>query len=517
MFFADVVRFYAQSQPERIAVREWGNGGNHSWLDLYKRQNRMARFFTKVGINMGDRVGFLCGNDILMLDAFFASYFTGAIIDPFNQRLIASELARMAQSEQPRLLFYESKWRDKALAMKQASPQNMNLVCIDSLSHDDEYAIADIEKESSDPLANDCPIKEHDTQMLVHTGGTTGFPKAAMLSYKCLFMNAVAETASWHLTQNERSYAAMPFYHTAGWNVLMLPVLFAGGEITLTKEFSADAFIALAEAGRMTAFMGADAMFRAVAAHPRFAKADFSKVRFMCCGASPVSQAVLDAFWSHGVKMLSGYGMSEYGPNGLCKEVNASFEESRRKPFSIGKPLAFTRARIANEDGSDAPLGEQGELWLRGELAFSGYWDNPSASTDAFDGEWVKTGDIAFMDADGDITVCDRKKNMYISGGENVFPLEVERAIEDCPEVLEACVIGVPDEKWGEVGKALIVAEPDNTPTIDGLRSWANAKLSTIKRPHYYALVDAIPKNAVGKRDLKAIKQLFGSANDSWR
>lgn len=511
----DVLRYRAYDSPNKVALYDIDYQRAYTYKQLEARADAAAAFLVeRLGLKPGDRVAVISGNSLYVIDLFFASCETGVIIDVVNPRLHQDEIAQMLEAEEPAAVFFSSKFGDKVLSVAESLSWSCIPVCFDGGCPVVDLSGADMESYVSDGTFAPIYPDSEDIQMLLHTGGTTGFPKAAMLSYRYFVMNSVAEMVSWRLTDADGVYAAMPLFHTSGWCVSMMPAFLAGSRVSLSREFSPDVFLDLVEARHLSVFMGADLLLSRVAASPRFEGTDFSRMRLLCCGASTVSQGTLDAFWAKGLRLFMGYGMTEYGPNGISSSVDQPMSENLRKPWIIGKPLVFNRVRIVREDGADAAVGEVGEVYLNGPLAFSGYWNNPVATAEAFDDGWVKSGDMAFIDEDGDITLCGRRKNMYISGGENVFPGEVERVLEGHPAVAEACVIGVPDGTWGEVGKAVLVLEPGADAAPDEIRAWLKSRLSTIKRPHYYAFAEGIPTNTAGKRDLASVRKAYGQPAD---
>lgn len=510
----DALRYRAQDAPDKQAVYDLDGERTYTFRQMEDRAHRMAAFLVeRLRLHRGDRVAVVSGNSIYAIDLFFASCETGIIVDVLNPRLYQQELVRMLEAEAPAAVFFSGRYAEKALAVVRALDAPVTTLCYEGCPAC-ELSGADIDGYRS--VGTFVPVRPdwEDTQMLLHTGGTTGFPKAAMLSYRYFVMNALTEVISWRLTGEDYLYAAMPLFHTSGWNTSMLPAFMAGARISIAHDFSPETFIELVRKRRLTVFMGADLLLANVARHPQFMETDFSCVRLLCCGASTVSKATLGRFWAHGVRLIMGYGMTEYGPNVVSVSVDETLERNRQKPWIVGKPTVFNSARIVRADGTDAQVGEIGEIYLAGPLAFSGYWKNPEATAEAFDGKWVKTGDMGLIDADGDITICGRRKNMYISGGENVFPDEVEHCMQAHPGIADVCVIGVPDDKWGEVGKAVIVRSPHHAETRDELADWLRSRLSTIKRPRYYAFADSLPVNAAGKCDMPVIRRMYGNAAD---
>jgi fatty-acyl-CoA synthase len=248
--------------------------------------------------------------------------------------------------------------------------------------------------------------------------------------------------------------------------------------------------------------------------HPDFARTDLSCFRFMISGAAPISRLTMEAYWQKGVNIMNAYGMTEVGPSNISPPLCVmSPEDIREKWDAAGIPMPFNHCRIVDEEGRDAAIGERGELIFRGLLTFSGYWRDAENTRKIVRDGWVYTGDIACRDEDGYIRICGRKKNMYISGGENIYPVEIEHVLMDHPAVEYCCVFGVPDDRWGEVGKALIVRR-DKTVTKEALRSKVAQRSAKLKAPKYIEFVDAIPKNAAGKTDMKKVLERYGARSD---
>lgn len=354
-----------------------------------------------------------------------------------------------------------------------------------------------------------------DVNMLIHTGGTTGGPKAAMMSYWAIFFNAISQILTASLNRQDCANVLLPFFHTAGWNVLMLPVLIAGGSVILTAEFCPETVLQIIESERPTVCIGIEPMYKAIARHPNFAKTDFSCYRWMLNGAAPISRGTMEIYLSKGVRVVNAYGMTEAGPNNLCPGVNdMTTEEISSKWSSVGRPMFFNNIRLVNEDGVDVPDGENGELLFNGNLTFSGYWRDEEKTQSTVRDKWLYTGDIAYKDEDGYFFICGRKKSMYVSGGENIYPIEIEHVLVGHPAVECACVFGVPDEKWGEVGKALIVLKPGCSVTKEELQAYVGENSASIKIPKYLGFLKELPRNPVGKVDIKAVVKMYGNCAD---
>ncbi|MGE5145228.1 MAG: AMP-binding protein, partial [Candidatus Eiseniibacteriota bacterium] len=303
-------------------------------------------------------------------------------------------------------------------------------------------------------------------------------------------------TGAIDLTARDVTLNYLPLFHTAGINLHTLPTLIAGGSVVVLPGFDADRFFDLIEAGRITALLAVPAIYQALSVHARFADADLSKVRSWSSGGAPLAHALIDIYAKRGVTLCQGYGMTETGPTTFLMRP----EEAERKLGAVGRPLMMTESRIVGVDGRDVAAGEAGELLIRGANVTPGYWNRPDATAETLDADgWLHTGDVARVDADGYVYIVDRIKDMYISGGENVYPAEVENVLAGHPDVLEASVIGVPDERWGEVGCAYVIPRPGRAVDDAALRVYCREHLAGYKVPKSFVVVDDLPRTPAGK------------------
>jgi fatty-acyl-CoA synthase len=339
--------------------------------------------------------------------------------------------------------------------------------------------------------------------LLLYTSGTTGVPKGAIYSHKMLFWNSINTGFSWDLTVHDRTVNCLPLFHTGGWNVLLTPLLHRGGMSVLMKKFDADAFLHLLEQERCTLFMSVPTVLQMVSASPFFAATDLSAMRYVVVGGEPMPLPLIEVWQNRGIAVRQGYGMTEVGPN----IFSLHHADAARKIGSIGRPNYYVQARLVDDDGNDVAEGETGELLVRGPMVTPGYWQKPEATQSAFtEGGWLCTGDVARRDEEGYYFIVDRKKNMYISGGENVYPAEVERVLLAHAAILEAVVVGVPDAHWGEVGKAFVVLKAASRLDGEEIRSYCRERLAAYKVPKSVEFVEALPKNDAGKINRKILR-----------
>ncbi len=489
--------------PERVALVDDHTGARYTYRQLNVRANRMAAVLRdQLGIGHGDRVAILARNQVCYLDLLFASAKLGAILVPLNWRLTAAELAFQLNDCTPRALFCDSEFRTAARRACEHS-QPIQTLFLDAQPGDPPL-------EQWLAAAPDAPVTSEvdleDPHLILYTSGTTGQPKGAILPHRVLVWNSLNTNVSWELRADDVSIIHSPLFHTGGINVLTLPLLHTGGRMVLMREWDPARCLQLIEQERVTVFFAVPTMFHMLRQAPNFAQTDLSSVRFFISGGAPCPPSLIRAFQHDGVPFRQGYGLTEVSVN--C--FSLAPEDALRKPGSVGRPVFHLDARIVAGDEQDVPAGEIGELILRGPTVCAGYWNNPQATAATIRDGWLHTGDLAYQDAEGYFFIVDRKKDMFISGGENVYPAEIEHVLMAHPAVAECAVIGVPDLKWGEVGRALVVLVPGAQASVDELFAYCRQRLARYKVPKSLVLVDALPHNASGKVAKPALRQSYG-------
>ncbi|HSK74825.1 MAG TPA: AMP-binding protein, partial [Thermoanaerobaculia bacterium] len=334
-----------------------------------------------------------------------------------------------------------------------------------------------------------------DLWCLLYTSGTTGRPKGVMIPHRMVVWNGYNTVIGWQLRADDVSPVFTPLYHAGGLAAFLVPVFTIGGTVVLHRGFEAAEVWRVIEEERCTVVLGVPTIYKMLMDDPGFATADLSHLRWLISGGAPLPLYLIEAYQRRGVAFKQGYGLTEVGVNCFAMTV----EESVAKPGSIGKPLMFTEARLVGEDGAAVPVGEVGELLLKGPHVCKGYWKNPDATAAALDADgWFHTGDLARRDADGFHYIAGRKKDMIISGGVNVYPAEIEGELLLHPEVRDAAVVGIPHPMWGEVGIAFVVADGE-PPSAEELTAFLGEKLAKYKIPREFVFVDALPRTPYGK------------------
>ncbi|WP_298728186.1 long-chain fatty acid--CoA ligase [uncultured Ferrovibrio sp.] len=481
----DIAARRAELTPNRVALMEIDSGRSVTYAQLDVRAARFAAWMQANGISVGDRVAILCLNNIAFFEILFACGKLGAILVPLNWRQPAPELSPVVQDAAPRLLIHDTE--NAAVAATLGTELKIPLLPLS----DFDAAIAKTSKADFDTAWPSGRI-----WYMLYTSGTTGKPKAVIQTPGMAYANAVNIGQAIDLISTDTTLNFLPLFHTAGINLHTLPVLIHGGTVRILKKFEIDPVMAALQNGDCTAFFGVPAIYQAISLHPDFATADFSKVRSWGCGGAPLPATLISQFAARGVKVCNGMGMTETGPTVFLMDR----DHVEAKIGSVGKPQILAEVRVVGDDGKPLPAGQSGELQVRGPGVTPGYWNNPAATEAAFtrDG-WLKTGDVARRDEDGYYYIVDRIKDMYISGGENVYPAEVEVVIYKFPGVLECAVLGVPDEKWGEVGCAYILPRPGESIDPEALRAFCRQNLAAYKVPKYIEVVQDFPRTAAGK------------------
>lgn len=508
--------FRARTSPDKEAIYDLDNDVRYTYRELERRANILANYLTdRLAVVKGDRIAFLSRNRIELFDAYYATGKTGTVLVPYNARLSVDELAQLVASEKPCVLFYEDVFAKIVAALKTKTSINHYVVLPDTREPLPDPGYETL-MAAGDPTPRSCPgLSLDDTHLIIHTGGTTGLPKGGLISHGAMLFNAMNEIITWGVSHTDSAHLLLPLFHTGGWNLLTLPLLHAGGRLLLNKQFDPKTALKIIDREKPTFVFGAATIFRMMIDQPEFAATDFSSVKWIMAGAAPTPINIMEKFWARGIRFVLGYGMTEAGPNNLS--VPAEFitpDDIREKYASVGKPMYFTLAKIVDDAGNELGDDRVGELVWSGPQIFSGYWNNEAETNKTLRDGWIYTGDMARRDKDGYYYIVGRKKNMFISGGENVFPPEIERVLYEMPEIYEACVIGVPDEKWGEVGKAIISLRPGQSLTREEVLAFLGDRLARYKVPRYIRFVDDLPKNNVGKIENSRVIALYGQPED---
>lgn len=499
----DWAQTWANYHPDRIALKDWDSGKTLTYGQLNHQGEVAATFLAETyGLGSGDRIAVLAENCTEYVALFSAAQKAGFILAPLNYRLNREELLYVVENAAPKVVLVQEKFAS-LWDEEMATATRTAWLAIETFSAVLERPLKTGFSRPRPHLTPGHPV------FILYTSGTTGYPKGALYTHEMMFWNSVNTAMRLDLTSTDRTLNFMPPFHTGGWNVLLTPFLHHGGYTCLMRQFDAGEVLKALDEERCTLFMGVPTMLKMLAEHPEFSGADFSSLRFCIVGGEPMPVPLIETWHQRGVYIRQGFGMTEAGPNLFSLHQ----DDAVRKAGSIGKPNFYVQVRIVDEEGNDVATGEAGELLIRGEIVTPGYWENAEATHLAFSGPWLRTGDLLRQDEEGYFYVQDRLKNMFISGGENVYPAEIERVLVLHRAVKEVAVIGVPHEKWGESGCAFVSLKPGTTTTGAELAAFCQEKLARFKTPKSFVFLPDLPKNATGKIDRQALKKNYSLSN----
>ncbi|UOF00148.1 class I adenylate-forming enzyme family protein [Bdellovibrio reynosensis] len=488
----DWLKHWNLETPNKIAIKDGDSGKEIPYADLFRLSNQAARFLINTyQIKKGDRVAVLSTNELEYVFLFFALQRLGAILVPINFRLTQREVDHIISDSQPQLVLFQEAFGG-IVENLEFKVQKLLLQKPDNLVPESDSFADVIHLQPNDEVP--FTATENDPVMILYTSGTTGAPKGALLSLKMIYWNSVNTQLRLNLQSTDCTVIFLPFFHTGGWNVLTTPFIHAGGKLVFLKKFDAEQVLKLSEKEKATILFGVPTTMDMMARTPVFKNYDLQKIRYAIVGGEPMPVELIKTWADKGIPVRQGYGLTEFGPN----VFSLNEEDALRKIGSIGFPNHYVEAKVVNDEGQELAADEIGELILRGPVAMQGYWNNPKATEETLRDGWLHTGDLVRKDSEGYFYVVGRKKDMFISGGENVYPAEVEQILRSHPGVLEAAVIGVKDEKWGEVGKAFVVTR-DEELTAEALRTYCLKNLAKFKTPHHYAFLPNLPKGDSGK------------------
>ena len=523
MYVVDWLHKQAQHHPDKPALVDSASGEARSYRELDERASRFAELLVeRWRLAPGARVAMLAANSPDYLEMLYGCAKAGIVMVCLNWRLPAVELAPIVDDAQPSAFVCGEEFLAVASALLQDRPALPGLVVAgapgarearpapgtpagrhrESLGWPRYEAALDA---SSGRIVEMPQRSMDDAWYLLYTSGTTGKPKGVIQTYGMAFFNAVHAMLATKLSGDDVLLAALPFFHTGGLNLYANPVLFVGGTVVVMRQFEAGEALRWLET-QVTQFLGVPAVYLFIAQHPRFADARFARMRHWSAGGSPMPMALLETWAAKGVTICFGFGMTETGPIVFLPDEATA----RAKPGSVGKPVGTMLARVVDAQGRDCAANERGELLIMGPGVTPGYWRNDQATRSALRDGWLHTGDVAYVDDDGDYWIVDRLKDMFISGGENVYPAEVENLLYRMPGVAEAAVIGVPDPRWVEVGLAVIVLEPGAWLDEASVQAYCRERLAGYKVPRHVRFVDALPRTPAGKVEKPALRQRFG-------
>lgn len=503
----DWVAYHALHRGDSLAVGCAEDGRRLSWAELDRRVAGVAGALREVGVGGGDRVALIAENDPRVFEVQFACMRVGALFVPLNWRLHLTELNEICHDAQPTVLVHDGQWAEAAGSLAEKS----------AIAHRLSWNHSDAATDYESALAAAGPMWAHgralleDPTLILYTSGTTGKPKGALSTHSTMVWQAVntAHTTG-HSQPGCHQLNPMPLFHAGGLQVMANSILYFGGAVTTMKRFVPDLVLRHLVGGDppYTHFAAIPLMYQAIADLAEFADADLSRLRHLIIAGAVATPELLQRWAERGCALQPQYGGTEMGPMATALDHEA-VNLGKAKQGSTGRKALHTDIRLVDSTGADVADGVTGEIWLRGPSITVGYWGRDNAEYFTGDG-WFRTGDAAHRDGDGFYYPDGRTKDMFKSGGENIYPAEVENVLTLHPAVRDVGVVGIPDAKWGEVGLAVVVAEPGRAPTLDELNRFAAQRLARYKLPKKLTLVSDLPRNVTGKLAREQLKVDYG-------
>ncbi|MGR4865981.1 class I adenylate-forming enzyme family protein [Caulobacter sp. LARHSG274] len=506
---SDLITRAARFSPDDVALVQGERRFTHR--QHLERARRLASALHRAGCGRQDRVAVLAMNCTEYAEAFSAAWLSGYILSTVNFRLAPPEIAWVLGDTAPRALVFESQYAEVVAGLKAALPSIETFVCIGDAP---DWAVAYEDfLQTGDPEGAPLQARPDDIAHIIYTSGTTGRPKGVMRSHRAELAMGECVCLAMDVRPRGRMLEVMPMFH-AGAQSSMLAQMWRGGEIHLHRTFDPEAVLNAIEHEKISHLHLVPLMVQALVDHPGFDAHDVSSVETILYAAAPMPVPVLRrALDRFGPVFVNAWGQTEGTGAALPKHLHAVDGPLVELLGSIGNAYPLTEVRIVGDDGRDCAVGEVGELWIRGEAVMSGYWNNTAATLEAFHDDWLKTGDLGRFDACERIFLVDRKKDMIISGGENIYSQEVERAIAEHPAVAQVAVIGAPDEKWGEAVVAAVILHPGAQVDAAALIAHTAGLIASYKKPKQVLFLDAFPTLPSGKVNKVALRAIHASSH----
>ncbi len=487
---------WADYTPEKIAITSYDTNKSYTYSDLNNYANRLTNTFAELQLEEGDRIAVLAEHSLEYIVLFVACQRMGIVIVPLNYRFSLKELSNLILDCTPSLLIYSETHQDK---VEQFSHPNLKTVAFDAL---ETYY-----QKATDFPAKNFQIKADNPLFIFYTSGTTGAPKGVIYTNKMLFWNSLNTSMQLGITFRDSTINILPPYHTSGWNIFITPLLHKGAHIGMLEKFDAEKILCLLELNKTTLFMALPTMLLMMQKTPVFKDVNLKKLRYIISGGEKVPSELV-TYWKQNknIYIRPGYGLTEAGPS----ITSLHHKMAHLKPNSIGKPNFYLEVKIVDEKGACVKISEVGELCIKGDIVTPGYWNNSVETSNKIKKDWLFTGDIAYCDTEGFLYIKGRKNDMYISGGENIYPQEVEAKLEDINDISKAVVLSVKDEKWGECGIAFVTTINKNL-SVEHIREFLESNLVAFKHPKYIFILDEIPLTSLGKVSRKQLFKYFNA------
>jgi fatty-acyl-CoA synthase len=498
----DWIKKWSVLQPEKKAI--YFEDQPFTYQEVNSRVNQLCHLLLESGARKGDRVAVLLHNCHQYIEIFFGLSKIGAILVPLNWRLAGPELEFILQDSGSRMLIFEPEFEDVVSSIRphlNYSYGNYFIIGDPCPDWAIEYEKAIKKKPTHEPMGNES-FTDEDPHMIMYTSGTTGIPKGAILSQRKTFFNVLNADIIYNLTSKDIMMVTRPMFHSGGLLVEAAPVLYKGGILIIRKRFRPNEILETIQKYKVTLLELSATVYQFILHDCDLNQYDLSSVRCFFTGGERIPVAMLKEYQKRGIIISQIFGQTESSTITFL-----SIQKAAKKIGSVGLPVFHGEIRIVDKTGKEVSPGKVGEIIIKGPTLMSGYWNRPELTAETIRDGWLYTGDLARTDEEGYIYIVDREKDMYISGGENVYPAEIEKVLFAHPKILDAGVVGVPDEKWGEVGKAYIVLKPGETMNQEDVLKLFRGKVGKYKIPKYVEFIGELPKTASGKIQKFVLKE----------
>ena len=487
---------WADYTPEKIAITSYDSNETYTYSDLNSYANKLVEKFKELQLDEGDRIAVLAEHGLEYMVLFVACQRMGLIIVPLNYRLSTHEVSKLILDCTPRVLIYSDNHKDKAT---QLPLQHIKTFSFKTIKH--------YYKKAENRSIKSFQIKEDNALFIFYTSGTTGLPKGVIYTNKMLFWNSLNTSMQLGITFRDSTINILPPYHTSGWHIFVTPLLHKGAHIGMLEKFDAEKVLCLLELNKTSLFMALPTMLLMMQKTEVFHKVNLKKLRYIISGGEKVPSELV-TFWKKkkNIFIRPGYGLTEAGPS----ITSLHHKMAQLKPNSIGKPNFYLDLKIVDENGERVETNQVGELCIKGNIVTPGYWNNSVKTSNKIKKGWLFTGDFAYSDEEGFLYMKGRKNDMYISGGENIYPQEIEAQLELVKGIKKAVVLSANDETWGECGIAFVTTTKDDI-SVEYIREKLKSKLVAFKHPKYIFILDDIPLTSLGKVSRKHLYSYFNT------
>ena len=495
----DWIAKWANYTPESVALISHDTGETYTYMQLHIYALRLVEKFKQMKLQEGDRIAVIAEHNLSYIVLMSSCQRLGLILVPLNYKKTTLEIQSLLQDCSPSLIIYSENQKEQISTVEIGVTPQMTITQLKYI-YQQKFTI----QNETFHIKEDVPL------FIFYTSGTTGQPKGVLYTNKMMFWNSLNTSMLLGINYNDSTLISTPPYHTSGWHIFLTPLLHKGGKIGMQQKFDATCVLDLISKHRISLYMALPTMLNMLQNAPSFPEADLSSLRYIISGGEAVSQQLVERFMEEkNIPVRQGYGLTEAGP-GI---TSLHHHMIAKKPNSIGKPNFYLDFRIVTQNNRDARPFETGELYLHGDVVTPGYWNNSVETNKKIKNGWLQTGDLVYADSEGFLYIKGRKDDMYISGGENIYPKEVEHAIQSIPGVEKAVLLVVDNEKWGQIGIAFV--QVNEAITADYIRLQLNQNLVSFKHPKYIFILKEIPLTSMGKVSRKKLMEFYNDLINS--